>query len=155
MVVIAELFPNEGLDLLLGIVPKGGATLATLYLGLWTTGGTNNTVPVATAVLATQTGVGEAAYPSYARQAIAASSWGAISTQTVWAQANARACAAAQQTFPAATGAYATAINGFFLSNALSGGVALFYSNFDDTTAIAAMALGDIVKVIPTYGLLG
>ena len=36
---MAESFPNEGLDLLLGIVPKGGATLATLYLGLWTTGG--------------------------------------------------------------------------------------------------------------------
>ena len=60
---MAESFPNEGLDLLLGIVPKGGATLATMYMGLWTTGGTNIATPAVTAVLATQTGVGEAAFP--------------------------------------------------------------------------------------------
>ena len=152
---MAESFPNEGLDLLLGIVPKGGATLATMYMGLWTTGGTNIATPAATAVLATQTGVGEAAFPGYARQSIAAGTWGAISTQTIWGQAGARACSAPQEVFPGATGSYATAINGFFLSNALTGGVAIFYSNFDDTTAIATMALGDIIKVTPTFGLLG
>ena len=149
-----EIFPNEGLDLLLGIMPKGGTTLATTYCGLFT-GATASTTPLATAVLSTQTGVSEATPTSYARQSIAAGSWGAISTQTIWGQTNARATSAAQVSFPAAGASYATAINGFLLANALTAGIGIFYSNFDDITAIATLSLGDIIKITPQYGLLG
>jgi hypothetical protein len=150
---MAELFPNEGLDYLLGIVPKNGTNLATTYLGLFT-GATASTTPAATAVLSTATGVTEAAYTSYARVSIAAASWGTTGAKTIWTQ-SARGTTAAEVSFPAATASYATAINGFFLATASTAGTALFYSNFDDTTAVATMAIGDIIKVTPTFGLLG
>jgi len=33
---MAEIFPNEGLDYILGVIPKAGTTPTTLYLGLFT-----------------------------------------------------------------------------------------------------------------------
>jgi hypothetical protein len=150
---MAELYPNEGLDYILSIIPGGGAAPANLYLGLFT-GATAATTPAATAVLATQSGVTEAAFTGYARRTIAAAAWGATGAKTMWGQAG-RGKTAAEQTFPAATAAYATAINGFFIASAATGGIALFYSNFDDEQAIASLALGDIIKVTPTLGFLG
>lgn len=150
---MAELFPNEGLDYLLGIVPKNGTNLANTYVGLFT-GATASTTPAATAVLSTSTGVTEAAYTSYARAVIAAASWGSPGAKTIWSQ-SARGVTAAEVSLPAATAAYATAINGFFIATASTSGVALFYSNFDDVTAVPSMAIGDIIKVTPTFGALG
>lgn len=152
---MSEIFPDEGLDLILGIVPKNGTNLATTYVGLFTSQ-TASTVPASTAVLSTYTGVAEAAPTSYARQSIAAASWGATGAKTIWSQSG-RGTTAGQVSFPAAGAAYATAINGFFICNASGHGseIGLFYSNFDDTTAIASLALGDIVKVTPTWGMLG
>lgn len=149
-----EIVPDEGLDYLLTLLLKGGTPPTTTYLGLFTSQ-TATTTPAGTAVLATSTGVAEAAFTSYARVAVATADWGAIAAKTIWAQSGARGTTAAQKSFPAAGGAYATAINGFFLATAATGGIALLYSNFDDTTAIASLALGDIVKITPTYGLLG
>lgn len=105
-------------------------------------------------VLATPTGITEAAFTSYARQSIAAASWGTVGAKTMWSQSG-RGTTAGQTSFPAAGAAYATAINGYFIASAVSAGVCLAASNFDDTTAIASLALGDIVKVTPTFGLLG
>jgi hypothetical protein len=150
---MAEIIPDEGLDYMLGIFPKNGTNLATSYLLLFT-GATASTVPAASAVLATSTGVTEAAYTSYARQSIAAASWGTTGAKTVWSQ-SARGTTAGQVSFPAATASYATAINGFGLATASTAGIGLFYSNFDDTTAVATMAIGDIIRVTPTFGLLG
>lgn len=150
---MAELIPNEGLDYLLGIVPKNGTNLATAYLGLFT-GATASTTPAATAVLSTSTGVTEAGYTSYARVSVASSDWGTVGSKTIWTQ-SARGTSATEKSFPAATASYSTAINGFLLATASTVGVALFYSNFDDTTAVATMAIGDIIKVTPTFGLLG
>lgn len=150
---MAEIIPDEGLDYLVGIVPKGGTSPANLYLLLFTSQ-TASTVPGASAVLSTATGVTEAAYTSYARVAVASGDWGATGAKTIWSQ-SARGTTASQKSFPAAGAAYATAINGFGLASASTGGVAVFYSNFDDTTAISSLALGDIVRVTPTYGLLG
>lgn len=150
---MAELIPNEGLDYILGIFPKNGTNLSTTYLGLFT-GATASTTPAATAVLSTSTGVTEAGYTSYARVSIAAASWGTIGAKTIWTQ-SARGTTAAQVSFPAATATYSTAINGFFLATASTLGTCLFYSNFDDVTAVATMAIGDIVMVTPTYGMLG
>lgn len=152
---MAETFSNEGLDLLLGIMPRGGTTLATTYLGLFTSA-TANSVPLQTAVLSTYTGVAEMTIGTsgYARQSIAAASWGAQATGA-GAASGGRQTTAGQVSFPAATAAYATPINGFFLCNASAHAseIGIFYANFDDTTAIASLALGDIVKVTPTFGL--
>ncbi|GEL20844.1 phage tail fiber protein [Pseudonocardia asaccharolytica] len=145
-----EIFPNEGLDYLLGIVPRGGAAPSTLYLFLFTSQ-TAATVPAADAVLATETGVTEAAYPGYARVAVAAADWGAPVSETLWSQA-VRAVTAEQKVFPAATGADATPIHGFGVATAATGGVALCYSNFDDEVAIPELALGDTIKVTPKFG---
>lgn len=150
---MAELIPNEGLDYMLGIFPKNGTNLATGYLGLFT-GATASTTPSATAVLSTSTGVTEAGYTSYARVSVASSDWGSVGSKTIWSQ-SARGVTASEKSFPAATATYSTAINGFFLATASTAGVALFYSNFDDITAVATMAIGDIIKVTPTFGLLG
>lgn len=150
---MAEIVPDEGLDYLLGIFPKNGSNLATTYLGLFTSQ-TASTVPASTAVLATSTGITEAAYTGYARVAVAAADWGAVGAKTMWSQAG-RGVTSSQKSFPAATAAYATAINGFFLASASTGGAALMISNFDDTTAIASLALGDIIRVTPTFGHLG
>lgn len=152
---MAELIPNEGLDYMLGIFPKNGTNLATTYLGLFT-GATASTTPGATAVLATATGVTEAGYTSYARVSVASTDWGSVGGKTIWSQ-SARGTSASEKSFPAATATYPTAINGFFLAttSGTGTGVSLFYSNFDDETAVATMAIGDIIKVTPTYGMLG
>lgn len=150
---MAEIIPDEGLDYMLAIFPKNGTNLATSYLGLFTSQ-TASTVPAANMVLAGPTGITEAAFTSYARQSIAAASWGTTGAKTMWSQSG-RGTTASQVSFPAAGASSATAINGFFLATASSAGVCLFASNFDDTTAIASLALGDIIKVTPTFGLLG
>lgn len=153
---MAEIIPNEGLDLLLGIFPRGGTNLTTAYLALFT-GLTASTVPAQTAVLSTYgaAAFGEAAYTSYARQSIAAASWGAQAAGAGNA-AGGRQSSAAQVSFPAATATYAVAITFFGLANASAHGseIAVFYADFDDTTSIASMAIGDVIKVTPTFGLL-
>lgn len=150
-----EIFPDEGLDYLLGIFPKNGTNAATLYLGLFTSQ-TATTTPANTAVLATATGVTEATFTSYARVAVAAADWGTAGADTIWSQA-VRRVTAAQKSFPAAGAAYATPINGFFLATTSGAGtgIAVYYSNFDDTTAIASLALGDIIRVTPKLGFGG
>jgi len=154
-----EIFPDEGLDYLLGITPKNGTNLANTYCGLFTNM-TASTTPAASAILSSQTGVTEVSGGGawgYTRVVHAASAWGAAGTATIWGQAGARRVVGAQLTFTAATAAYAAPINGFFMAatSGLATGPALFYSNFDDTTAIASLSLGDIIKVTPTWGLLG
>lgn len=148
---MAAIIPTEGRDHLLGLVPQGGTSPTELFLFLFTSQ-TATTVPDATAVLATPTGVTETDYPGYARVSVAAADWGAPATETLWDVTDARVVTAAQKTFPAATGAYSTAINGFGLATALTGGIAVYYSNFTDTTAIASLALGDTIRVTPKFG---
>jgi hypothetical protein len=151
-----EIFPDEGLDLIQTIFPKGGTNLTTTYLFLWT-GATASTTPASTCVLATSTGISEAAYTSYARQAMAAATWGTLGAKTIWTQGG-RGTAYPQVSFPAAGGSYATAINGFGITNQLAtgaGSIGIALSNFDDVTGVATMAIGDVIKVTPTFGLLG
>lgn len=147
---MASIIPDEGRDYLLGIVPKAGTTPATLYLGLFTSA-TASTVPAGTAVLATATGVTEAGYSGYARVSVASTDWGAQAADTIWSVA-VRSVTASQKAFGAATATSAIAINGFFLATALTGGIAIYYSNFDDTTAIASLAIGDVIKITPKFG---
>lgn len=141
---MAEIFPTEGLDYILGVIPKGATTPATLYLGLFTSQ-TASTVPANTAVLSTQTGVTETTYTAYARQALTAATWGAIAAGT-----GGRKATYPQVTFPTVGATPGGNINGFFIATANTAGIAIFYANFDDTTAITP-ATNDIIKVTPTW----
>lgn len=149
---MAEIIPDEGLDYILAIYPKNGTNITATFLGLFTSQ-TASTVPASGMVLAGPTGITEAAYTSYARVSIAAASWGTTGAKTMWSQTG-RGTTAGQVSFPAATATYATAINGFFLATASTAGICLLASNFDDTTAVATMAINDVIKVTPTFGLL-
>lgn len=152
---MAELFPDEGLDLILSYFPKGVAPPTTVYIGLFTSQ-TASTVPGTTAVLATSTGVTEAAGTSYARQSIAAASWGAQAAGT-----GGRKSTAGQVTFPAAGSAWGT-VNGFFIADSASAGKAFFYANFDDGLAIIVgagstadpldLTQAQVVKLLDAFG---
>jgi hypothetical protein len=141
---MAEIFPDEGLDWLLGIATGNTAAPTNLYLGMFTSQ-TGSTVPARGAVLATQTGVTEAAFTNYARITIAPGDWGAASTN-----GNGRVRTAAQKSF-AAVGASGETVTGFFIAttSGVGTGVAVFYANFDDTTA-NTLTTGDTQKITPS-----
>lgn len=146
---MASIYPTEGLDYILGVIPKGGSNPGTLYLGLFTSQ-TASTVPANTAVLATATGVTETAYTAYARQALTAATWGALAAGT----GNGRKTTYPQITFPTVGASPGGNINGFFIASAASAGICLYYANFDDVTAITP-ATNDIIRVTPTMEYRG
>lgn len=140
---MAEIFPDEGLNAILAIFPKNGANLANLHLGFFTSQ-TPSTVPAANAVLATATGVTEATGTNYSRTAIPAANWGANSAGSPDGR---RTTASAVVTPTVGAGGWGT-INGFFLASASSGGVAIYYANFDSGLAIPT-SVGDVITVTP------
>lgn len=144
---MAEIFPNEGLDLIFGVVPKGGTAPSNTFIGLFT-GYTASTVGSSVAVIASWSEVSAAG--AYARQTIASSSWGTAGTTQ-----SGRGSAAAQVTFPTATAVWGT-VNGFIVTNSLTtaAGTVYFGANFDDTTAVVVNT-NDIVKVTPTWVYTG
>lgn len=148
---MAEILPNEGKDYLIGVVFKNSpAAPATLYLGMFT-GTTATTVPAESSVLATPSGFAEAAYSGYARKAIAAASWGALATIL-----SGRGITGPAVAFDAATGASATAINGFFIAttSGTGTGISLGYANFAEGN-VPSVAVNDIITVTPQFALLG
>lgn len=138
---MAEIWPDEGLDIVLEIFPRGGTNLTTTYLALFTAF-TATTVGTSGQAADTYT---EPSGNAYARQSIANTAWGAIAAGT-----GGRKTTATQVTFPTATGAWGT-VNGFWLANQLSAtsDKAIFAANFDDATAIVPQT-GDVVRVTPT-----
>jgi hypothetical protein len=147
---MAEIFPTEGLDMVIAILPKNGANVASTYIGLWGTNFTASTVGTASNPRASYT---EPSGGAYARQTIAAASWGANADGGGGASEPGRKTTAGQVTFPTATAVWGT-INGFYLvSSATAGQGSLWFAcNFDDTTAITVNT-NDIVKVTPTWEL--
>lgn len=143
---MAEIFTDEGLDKIMGIVPKNGTNLTTLYLGLFSSQ-TPTTVPARTATGgAAPSGWTEVTGTGYARIAVAAADWGAASTV-----GNGRSITAAQKTFTGGAGGW-TAANGFFLAtNSASGAgdTTIFFSNFASGLA-RTLASGDTLKVTPS-----
>jgi hypothetical protein len=138
---VAEIWPDEGLDLVLTIFPKSGADLTTTYIALFTAF-TASTVGASSSVANDYTEPGAGAY---ARQSIADSAWGAVAAGT-----GGRKTTAGQVTFPTASGSWGT-INGFWIANQLSasGDTAIMAANFDDTTAVP-INTNDVIKVTPT-----
>jgi hypothetical protein len=155
---VADIFPDEGLDVILGGFPKG-VVPATLYVGLFTSSHGPSSVPPSSQVLAggPANGYGEvqvAGWSTYARQPVQASQWGAAAAATIWGLVG-RAVTGPQVTFPTATGIYnpTDPIVGYLIADALTGGHAVLYSNFDDLTPITVLAIGDTVKVTPKLGM--
>lgn len=144
---MSEIFVDEGLDVIMAIFPKNGAGLGTTYIGLFTSQ-TATTTPARTATGgASPAGWTQATGNGYARQAIAAASWGAQATN-----GNGRKTTGPQITFPTVgVGGWGT-VNGFFLATAdssQSGDKIIFFSNFDDATAVT-LNENDIIKVTPS-----
>lgn len=138
---MAEIWPDEGLDIVLEIFPRGGANLTNTFLCLFT----NFSASTVGTAGQTVDSYSEPSGGSYARQTINSASWGAIA-----AGSGGRKTTASQVTFPTATAVWGT-VNGFFLANqaSTSGDKALFAANFDDTTAVT-INTNDIIKVTPT-----
>jgi len=144
---MAEIFPNEGLDLIYGGFPKGGTGPANTWLGLFTAF-TASTVGTSAAVIASWTEVSVAG--AYVRQTISSASWGTVGTTQ-----SGRGSGAAQVTFATATAVWGT-VNGFIIGNNATGatGVVYFGANFDDTTAVA-INTNDVIKCTPTWVYTG
>lgn len=143
---MAEIFPNEGLDLIYAGFPKGGTGPANTWIGLFT-GGTGSTLPGASTslnVIGSWTEVTAAG--AYARNTISSGSWGTVGTTQ-----SGRGSGAAQVTFATATAVWGT-VNGFIITNSLTtaAGVVYFGANFDDTTPVA-INTGDVIKVTPSW----
>lgn len=139
---MAEIWPDAGLDLVLNIFPKNGTNVATTYLALFTTFTAST---VGSSSQGASTDYTEPNFTSYARQSIAAASWGAPAAGT-----GGRKVTAAQVTFPTATGNSSSATNGFWLGTTTSGAASVYFAaNFDDTTAVTVNT-NDVIKVTPT-----
>jgi hypothetical protein len=144
---MAEIFPNEGLDLIYAGYPKGATGPANTWLGLFTAY-TASTVGTSAAVIASWTECASAG--AYVRQTISSASWGTVGTTQ-----SGRGSAAAQVTFATATAVWGT-VNGFFIANSATQGAGSvwFAANFDDTTAVTVNT-NDVIKVTPTWVFTG
>lgn len=143
---MAQMCPDEGLDLWLGQFPKDTAKYTSpLNLALFTSQ-TASTVITHAQTIANIT---ETVYTNYARQSLAAATWGALAERPTNLG---RQTTYSQVTFPTC-GATGATINGFYISN--NAHTVLFpgQANFDDVTAVV-LALNDIIKVTPTIALL-
>lgn len=144
---MAQMMPDEGLDVIMAIFPKNGTNLTNTYLCLFT----SHTASTVITHAQTMADITETVYTSYARQALAAATWGA--------QAERPTNLGRQSTYPQVTfptvGATGATINGFFISDILSttGDKCIGMANFDDVTAVV-LATNDIIKVTPTLALL-
>lgn len=136
---MAEIFPDEGLDIVIGQFPSNATRLATTYLCLFTSQ-TASTVITSGQALANVT---ETTYTSYARQALAAATWGAAAAGT-----GGRKTTYPQVTFPT-VGATGATINGFFVGDATPPTKVIGQANFDDLAAVP-LNTNDIIKVTPT-----
>lgn len=136
---MAEIFPSEGLDIVLGQWPKNDTRLSTTYLCLFTSQ-TATTVITSGQTLANVT---ETSYTNYAPQALAAATWGALA-----AAAGGRKTTYPQVAFPQ-VGATGATINGFFIADAAIPTKVIAQANFDNLTAVP-LIIGDVLKVTPT-----
>lgn len=141
---MAEIFPNEGLDLIIAAAgfQNTGAVPANMFLCLFT-GYTASTVGTSVSVADSYA---EPTGGAYARATISSASWGAIGNTT-----SGRITTASQISFVQATGSYSAAVNGFWVANQLSasGDKAILAANFDDTTAVT-INTNDQIKVTPS-----
>lgn len=142
---MAQMFPDEGLDLILSSIPKSTAKPTSPYKLCLFTSQTASTVITHAQTIANIT---ETTYTSYTRQNLAEATWGAIAERPT--------NAGRQTTYPEVTfptvGTTGATINGFHITD--NGVTKVFaQANFDDQTAVV-LVTNDIIKVTPTWALL-
>lgn len=141
----AQIMPDEGLDVVLGQFPKDAVKYTSPLLLCLFTSQTATTVQAHTGNIA---GLTESAYTGYARQNLAAATWGAIAERPTNLG---RQTTYPQVTFPT-VGATGSTVNGFYIAN--NGHTILIgQANFDDGLAVV-LATNDVIKVTPTLALL-
>jgi hypothetical protein len=142
---MAAMMPDEGLDIILGQFPLSTAKYTSpLNLALFTSQ-TSSTVITHAQTFANIT---ETTYTSYARQSLAAATWGAAAERPTNLG---RQSTYPQITFPT-VGATGATINGFYITNN-GHTVCIGQANFDDVTAVV-LATNDVIKVTPTLAYL-
>jgi len=143
---MAAIFPDDGLDVLLGQWPKNDTRETTANLCLFTSQ-TASTVQGHTGNLA---GLTETTYTSYARQSLATATWGALAEYPTNAGRQTVYNSGTPVTFPT-VGATGATINGAFLTNGANTKL-IAQANFSDLTAVT-LATNDVLKVTPTVAL--
>jgi hypothetical protein len=141
---MAAIFPDEGLDTLLGQWPRNDTRETTSNLCLFTSQSATTVITHAQALA----NITETTYTSYARQSLATATWGALSE---WPTNLGRQTTYPQVTFPT-VGATGATINGFFITNGANT-KCIAQANWSDTTAVT-LATNDVIKVTPTVVLL-
>ena len=143
---MAQMCPDEGLDLWLGQFPLSTAKYTSpLNLCLFT----SQTATTVITHAQTFANITETTYTNYARQSLAAATWGALAERPTNLG---RQTTYPQVTFPT-VGATGATINGFYITN--NANTVLFpgQANFDDLTAVV-LNTNDVIKVTPTIALL-
>lgn len=143
---MAEIYPDEGLDYILSIIPASGAPApGSLWLGLFTdfTASTVGTSGTTEATITEPTGGG------YARVEITSGEWSGPTN--IGADGAGRRYTASGQQFSASGSDYSANVNGFFIASASTGGSLIFMANFDDEQAVDVND-GDTLTVTPWMG---
>jgi hypothetical protein len=141
---MAAIFPDEGLDVVLGQWPKNATRETTCNLALFTSQTASTVITHAQAL----TNVTATVYTSYATQSMATATWGA---QSEYSTTLGRQVIYPQVTFPT-VGASGATINGFYVMEGAAT-KCICQANFSDTTAVV-LATNDIIKVTVTAALL-
>src|SRR3954469_6398659 len=137
--------PDEGLDLWLGQFPLSTAKYTSpLNLALFTSQTASTVITHAQTIA----NINEAAFTNYARQSLAAATWGALAERPTNLG---RQSTYPQVTFPT-VGASGATINGLFITNGANTKV-IGQANFDDGAAVP-LNTNDVIKVTPTIALL-
>jgi hypothetical protein len=142
---MAQMMPDEGLDIVLGQFPFNTAKYTSpLNCGLFKSQ-TNTTVITHAQTLSSITAT---TYTSYAVQTLAAATWGAAAERPT--------NLGRQQTYPQLTfptcGATGDTINGAYIMDNASA-KCIGQNNFDDGLAVV-LALNDVLKYTPTLAFL-
>jgi hypothetical protein len=142
---MAQMMPDEGLDIILGQFPMNTAKYTSpLNCALFTSQSASTVITHAQAFA----NITETTYTSYARQTLAAATWGAIAERPT--------NLGRQTTYPQVTyptvGATGATINGFYITNN-GHTVVIGQANFDDGLAVV-LATNDVIKVTPTLAYL-
>jgi hypothetical protein len=142
---MAQMLPDEGLDIWLGQFPLATAKYTSpLQCALFTSQSASTVITHAQTIA----NITEAAFTNYARQTLAAATWGALAERPT--------NLGRQTTYPQVTyptvGATGATVNGFYIAN--NGFTAVIgQANFDDGLAVV-LATNDVIKVTPTIALL-
>ncbi len=142
---MAQMVPDEGLDIVLGQFPKDTVKYTSpLNLCLFTSQTATTVITHAQAFA----NITETVYTSYARQTLAAATWGAIAERPT--------NLGRQTTFPQVTfptvGATGATINGFDIANN-GNTIVIGQANFDDGLSVV-LSVNDVLKCTATYAVL-